>query len=305
MKIDYTKLEKICKASIKDFNTIGEELNGINGELYYKSNENNKVLAVAHLDYVADNKAFEVMDCTFQGVPDIATFNGALDDRLGVYAIIELLPKLGLNYDILLTDNEERGQTTARHFKTNKSYNWMFQFDRRGDGCVMYQYHNKESQELLEGYGFNVQIGSFSDISELGALGCIGFNFGTGYYNEHTKEHFASENVFLSQITKFVKFFNDNKDKKMPYQLTDNYHGRYVQFNDYEWLDDKPYTYHGEFCDLCGQEMPNEFLTLTQGLELCDSCFGESVYCTVCQNICFGYETIDGVCIDCQDWSEY
>ena len=42
--------------------------------------------------------------------------SGALDDRLGAYIILDLLPKLGINVDVLLTVGEEQGRSTANFF---------------------------------------------------------------------------------------------------------------------------------------------------------------------------------------------
>ncbi|MCP6726064.1 hypothetical protein NL526_28810, partial [Klebsiella pneumoniae] len=67
----------------------------------------------------------------------------AHDDRLGLYYIMEILPSLGINVDVLLTTDEEIGQSSASEFKKaeGKQYNWMFMFDRHGYGnVVMYQY---------------------------------------------------------------------------------------------------------------------------------------------------------------------
>lgn len=309
--IDYKTIKDFCTRNIKSFKDFGEVSQTKDGILISNIKASHNVLAVAHLDYVADNKAFTIYDCTFDGKKDVAIYNGSLDDRLGAYVICNLLPSMGLNYDILLTEGEELGRSTAAYFESIKAYNWMFSFDRRGDDVVMYQYDNKESRKLLKDFGLKPGIGSFSDISWLDHLGCTGFNFGTGYYNEHSKNHFASMNVLKGQVTKFVNFFHANKDVKMPFtEIKDDYkgYGRYYLPSklDQEWRDyDKGYLYSDFYCDLCGDDVSQEKLTEYRGFRICESCISEICQCTVCQNICFDNETVDGICIDCIDEMSY
>jgi hypothetical protein len=160
------------------------------------------VLAVAHCDY---------RDCGSdhfyrgrQRGQDIV-LSSRLDDRLGVYVILDVLPSLGIKCDVLLTDDEEKGQSTAQHFEPdNHSYNWLFQFDRHGTGAVTYDY---ESMEPFVSEFFKLEWGSFSDISFLEHLGVGGVNVGTAYYEEHTLGSYAVLSQLASQIQKFVGFY--------------------------------------------------------------------------------------------------
>jgi hypothetical protein len=77
-------------------------------------------------------------------------FNVKLDDRLGVYTCLIICGR-GLKFDVLLTEDEEIGQSTASFSETNKDYNWMFQFDRQGVQTVMYQYETPGVVEMLQG----------------------------------------------------------------------------------------------------------------------------------------------------------
>ncbi len=295
--MDYKKLRWYCTSPIDKFKTFGKCIQTNDGILIHNSRKDNKVLAVAHLDYVADNKSFKILhDVKFQDQDDTAILNGSLDDRLGVYIITSLLPAMGLNYDILLTEGEEIGRSTAVHFETDKKYNWMFSFDRRGEDVVMYQYDNAESAILLNQYGFKHDYGSFSDICFLDSLGCIGFNFGTGYYNEHSKDHFASVNVVSRQIGKFVKFFNDNKDIKMPFEVraTHDDYGMLLNYNRQKWYDDYPM-----FCDLCGEDFDDQDLTYANGYFLCPVCSGHACECVSCGDIVMDTNTKDGMCEYC------
>ena len=183
----------------------GERLDNPDGELFFRDN-GASVLAVGHLDYVMWRKPLKrhkIVWCP------------QLDDRLGVWVLLNLLPNMGVNVDVLLTDLEESGRTTAQHFKPAKEYNWIVEFDRRGTDVVMYQYECDEYEAILGGYGFKCGWGSFSDICELGHLDVAGFNFGTGYYHEHTTKCSANIQETKEQASKFQQFYNDYKDTKL------------------------------------------------------------------------------------------
>ncbi|MFO0822542.1 MAG: hypothetical protein U0792_05380 [Gemmataceae bacterium] len=134
----------------------------------------------------------------------------ALDDRLGAYILIDLLPSLGVYFDLLLTDAEEQGRSTAAYFKPPRAYNWMFSFDRAGTDVVLYQYENRDLRELLQKNGFSVGLGSRSDIAYLGHLGCKGMNVGCGYHGAHrpTCHMILSETeTMVSQFAAFWRLY--------------------------------------------------------------------------------------------------
>lgn len=278
------KLKQYCRMPIKSFISFGESVNTPDGLLIKRIKADNKILAIAHLDHVADNHQFKAH--TAQG-GDKIVLNGSLDDRLGVYLICDYLPSLGLNYDILLTEGEEIGRSTALHFETTKQYNWMFSFDRRGNDVVMYQYDNSESRDHLVKHGFSPALGSFSDIAFLDHLGCIGFNFGTCYYNEHTKNHYANLTLLEKQVSKFAAFFQEFKGVPMPYDVQASYNKPY----NYRWYDD------GDYCDFCGETSPD--MIYFEGYLICNKCVIDSEQCTVCNNIVNSVDVIDGICMDC------
>lgn len=172
------------------------------------------VLAVVHLDYVG--MGLKGWHARYRDIGGTVV-SPALDDRLGLWIIADLLPKYGANFDILLTEDEEVGASTAGLFVTEKSYNWIFSFDRRGTDVVMYDYETRELKTLLEAYGFTVGLGSFSDICYLEHLGCSGFNFGAGYYMEHSKDCFALAENVAEMVARFMRFYNDNANIPMVY----------------------------------------------------------------------------------------
>jgi hypothetical protein len=139
-----------------------------------------------------------------------------LDDRLGVWTILAALPQClplkDMPYDILLTSNEEIGKSTGVLFNPpeGKQYNWIFEWDRRGNDVVMYDYKTKELEKLLEAHHFKVGWGSFTDIGVLDFLGCAAFNFGTCYYGEHSKDCHADIPLLIKQIGLFKDFYINN-----------------------------------------------------------------------------------------------
>jgi len=161
------------------------------------------ILAVAHCDTVNDAFHFERVNL---GGDDLI-FSPKLDDRLGVFTILEVLPALGINVDVLLTDDEEMMQSTAALFETKKKYNWIVEFDRRGDDVVAYDYEDKDWCAALRGY-FTVGMGSLSDICYLAHIGCKAVNVGVGYHEEHSRYAYMNIAEYHEQLFKFRKFYN-------------------------------------------------------------------------------------------------
>lgn len=208
---------------LSDIPAIMRRLNGeiINGYAF-KDNGSN-ILAVAHLDTALQSDVFEVFDLD----DDYAVLCPNLDDRLGVYIIMDLLPKMGINVDVLLTTGEETAQSTARNFVTEKKYNWIVEFDRRGVDTVCYDYSDKSWDSTIQEY-FKLGQGTFTDISELENLGCKALNIGIGYYNEHTHNSYAILSQTISQVEAFKGFYTANKNTffkhvPMEYEYYDPY----------------------------------------------------------------------------------
>lgn len=213
-KIDFGKLHKICRSRIRDFHSYGEKFRTNNGVYYYKDNGAD-ILAVAHLDTLIGFQHFSQAQLRH----DTWIFCTTLDDRLGAYALIDYLPQLGMKYDLLLTEGEEKGASTAAYFQPplGKKYKWMFSLDLMMTGFKMYQYESKEGREAGKAVGLTMHSGSYSDIRALDFLGCQGFNFGVGYQNHHSINAMASVKDFKSQMRAFAQFYHNNKDTHFPY----------------------------------------------------------------------------------------
>lgn len=179
----------------------------LDGKRYKFIDNGSNVLAVAHVDSVTCGLT------RFKQKNQIV-YSTSLDDRLGVHVILDVLPTLGIRPDVLLTDDEEIGRSTASEFIPHKQYNWMFQFDRRGQDAVHYDYI--EMAPHIRSF-FTLGQGSFSDICWLDHLGCAGLNIGTGYYNEHTRNSYANLEHTAAQVMRFENFWNELRDQHVPY----------------------------------------------------------------------------------------
>ena len=199
--------------------------------LIYQDNGAN-ILAVGHIDTVDNHRSTQTqagLDAHNKTM-DLAKYRQTgpqLDDRLGVWALLSVLPEF-MNYDILLTDNEEIGQSTAASFipPNGKAYNWIFELDRRKDGCVLYQYGSKKWNKALTKAGFRIDRGSFSDIGYLDHIGVQAVNIGIGYDHEHTLACDWDIAIMREQLTKLIDFYERNKDKRYAYnRRRDNWVG--------------------------------------------------------------------------------
>ncbi len=210
---DTTRLREVCEAPISYFEKYGQVVRTQWGNYVYQDNDA-KVLAVAHLDTAIRTEFFAV------DVVNQMVVCSALDDRLGAWVLLDVLPALGLKFDLLLTEGEETGMSTAMHFQTERKYNWLFSFDRRGDDVVLYQYDDSKLRGRLTSEGFRIGAGTFSDIAELDSLGCKAFNVGVGYYDEHTKHCRAHLPTTYSQVSKFANFYSKHYNKRMKHDYT-------------------------------------------------------------------------------------
>lgn len=173
---------------------------------YYYQDNGSDILAVAHLDTVQSNRSCQVIN-TASGMLAVS---GALDDRLGAYIILELLPAIGIKCDVLLTTDEEHGQSTAQDFTSDKHYNWIIQFDRGGTDVVMYEYETPAMCKLVTEADAKVGIGTYSDICNLEHLGCKAFNWGTGYADYHSARSHAWIDDTLRMVARFANFHKHN-----------------------------------------------------------------------------------------------
>ena len=166
-----------------------------------------------------------------------------VDDRLGCALALGCTSWA----DILFTDCEEQGRSTAAYFQAPRAYNWIIGFDRRGTDVVTYDYDDKDWLDVLGDY-FTVGHGSFSDIGYLEKLGTACVNMGVGYYNEHTTSAFWKPQETEEQFNRLYAFWSKHGKTQFnhipPKATTSTVMGRHEGKDQYslhgrEWLLDK------------------------------------------------------------------
>lgn len=177
-------------------------------DFYHFLDRGSSVLAVAHLDTVvhASQRKARFLE-TNSG---LVVNSGALDDRLGAYVILEMLPKLGIETDVLLTVGEESGRSTAAHFEPDRQYDHIIEFDRGGTDVVLYQYEDDETIQRVERAGAVVGVGAFSDTAFLEHLGCKGINWGVGYHDYHSTRGYAYLDDTFAMVELYRRFHAQN-----------------------------------------------------------------------------------------------
>jgi hypothetical protein len=287
IEIDYEAMEKICLMSIEDFRKINckkisFERIDIENTFYYYANRGASILAVAHLDTVQPPAHFKRLVLPHRDL----VFSPTLDDRLGVYVILDLLPNLTAHtYDILLTTDEERGQSSAQHFSTDKRYNWVFQFDRRGDDVALYQYLHSEASKKLPLYGLKPTRGSYSDIASLEHLGCFCMNVGVGYDNNHSLDAFADIRTLELMVRRFIGFLSDHHDKHLPYTppvIPETSWWDEIYDTVIPYRKENDILYPDYYCRECGEYVasPDQFVDDWVRMEYLDAC--EEYLCLEC-----------------------
>jgi len=202
------------------------------------------ILAVAHLDTVQPLSGIKQWENT-------RIHATGLDDRLGAFTIFNLLP---YRVDILLTDHEEIGQSTAQYFDipTDKTYRYCMEFDRCGTDVVTYDLDSPEFLGQLQAIGSKIGIGSFTDLCYLKTdLCCV--NFGTGYYAPHAQNSYANLDELMIMVELSADFEQATRD-----------HGQYIRqersYTDFfDRVEDNPQYWEPHeiekafYCCMCGQ----------------------------------------------------
>ena len=293
-KLDFDVMKAVFNATFEDFETLpGAQVIEVNGRKHIFFDRGGSVLSIAHLDYVNPLTHFYPLTI---GKRDIVLSTRA-DDRLGAYIVLELLPQLKVYCDVLLTFDEEKGRSTAKNFTPHKKYNWMFQFDRHGDGCVNYMYDSEKWEKTLKtGFG-KVDRGSASDISQLEHLDCSGVNIGVGYWDEHEDMCYFDVDTTTQQVGLFMKFYHSQRNVHHPHSPKP-----VLVYKPYS----KPIHYPGRgavdiydktaiTCDFCMLKTPAYDIFHTIDMEnVCRDCAKAFSYekCDGCHNYCDNWLTV-------------
>lgn len=213
------ELFRLCDFVVKQKKTQNHRGSQLTREAYAFKDNNAPVLGVAHCDTVAQGTKTRIikLKTSDKHGENLFVFNPRLDDRLGVYTLMYLLPKFGIKLDILLTENEEVGYSTARYFSkpNGKEWNWIVQFDRAGADSVKYQYQSIHNAEEIFG---KLNGGSYTCIKDLENLGLNAMNIGIAYGNNHSDDAWFDLQTYCYQIAKFIYFYKENKLKLSKYE---------------------------------------------------------------------------------------
>lgn len=200
------------------------------------------ILIVAHTDSVVGR--------TWVKADKHVIASPALDNRIGVWLALCELPRYGIKADVLLTEGEETGQSTAWYFRTTKKYNWIAEFDRMGFDCALYQFGSPETREMAMSAGYTPVRGSFTDICSLEHLGTKAFNFGVCYRDYHSEHAHIFTAELQVAIEMFLYFHEMYGDLVMPHTPAPKGTGKWSTglssrgWNSWEdWDDYKPF--HG------------------------------------------------------------
>lgn len=211
------------------------------------------VLFVAHMD--------TIQQPCFTKCNEERIYAAGLDDRLGCLLAWELSEELGA--DLLLTDYEESGKTTAK-FHDCKDYNWIVEFDRAGSDVVTYGLENEVFLDALTEF-WNVGFGAYSDICDLRTEACC-FNLGIGYELAHSIDSYVVLKTMQDQIDRFRQFYVRYRDTKF---VRDP-----IEYDYYDTLWRGDNNYEDTRCDICG--MPDA--QALYGYYVCFDCFEAMMY---------------------------
>ncbi len=171
--------------------------------IYRKCPNPTDILIVAHLDTVQP----------LTGIVKRAgskVYASGVDDRLGAYIAWDWMKDNGIDVDVLLTDHEEEGASTAEFFGLADSYNWIAEFDREGQDAVTYGLDSKAWLITLFRSGFNVRQGAFSDICFLDTSTCC-VNIGNGMRRSHAIDSYFDMKDTQANLQRFCHLYDNFK----------------------------------------------------------------------------------------------
>lgn len=184
------------------------------------------VLFVAHLDTVQEPTHFWA-NLDYIACPTI-------DNRLGAWVGMHGLPAMGLYPDVLLTEGEEKSNSSGQDFAKSKQYNFLVSFDRMNDDVAMYGFLDEGWVSTCAKYELKGVKGSYSDISSMEYMGCKGMNVGCGMERYHDKESYTTVSILIRQMKRFASFAADNWNTHFPHKKEEPKYGgnNYLSAND-------------------------------------------------------------------------
>lgn len=176
------------------------------------------IMLVAHLDTVHKEIPKEIYYDKEQDVMWSPQGIGG-DDRCGVYSLLKIL-ETHKPYVLFLEDEEIGcvGASKVIDVIVQPDVKYIVELDRRGkNDCVFYECGNKDFQEYVEKFGFELEYGSFTDICVLSDYWEIAsVNLSIGYYKEHTTNETIKLEQMKDTIEKVKKMLDD--EEKIDFQ---------------------------------------------------------------------------------------
>ena len=140
------------------------------------------------------------------------------DDRAGIFLILKFLHQ-GLRPHLIFTLGEEVGGVGASTLvqdihKPPFPIKYMIELDRSGENdCVFYDCDNKEFRKYIESFGFETELGTFTDITFIAPEWKVAaVNLSVGYVNEHTNSEVLNLDWMMSTYKKVDKMLRDCKN---------------------------------------------------------------------------------------------
>ena len=194
----------------------------LDGGIIVKGND--KITLVSHMDIHPiiniDHKEKKLL--SFLNTVYCKTGIGG-DDRCGVLIILELLDR-GYRPNIIFTEKEEVGRVGVRKLIDNhldlliditKDSPYLMGLDRKGFNEVVFcECKNEEFREfILNTYYLDYNIGSFSDVSNLGpALNKAICNISVCYYSAHSENEYVNLKKLKFMIAKIEVMVKDSNN---------------------------------------------------------------------------------------------
>ena len=231
--MNFETILKLPQEKLK--NTLHHELKKLgykpkNRKKYLYAEGTVPVLLIAHLDTVHLNTpqhiCYSYLDTSpifsDQSQPHILMSPQGIggDDRCGVYMIMEVIKKVKCH--VLFCEDEEIGGLGASAFTRSiirPEVNYIIGLDRRGaNDAVFYDCDNPEFTDFVTQFGFEEEMGSFSDISIVAPhLQIAAVNLSVGFYNEHTKYEYIDMNVVRTNIDRVIQMVNTEVTQPFEY----------------------------------------------------------------------------------------
>jgi len=213
------------------------------------------------------------------------------DDRAGVAAILEIVER-GYRPYILFLDGEERGGIGAHEAIANimlpAKVHCLIELDRKNSNdAVFYNCGNEEFMSYIINFGYEFEVGSFSDISILCPKWDIaGVNLSIGYYNQHSSAEYVKLDEWELAVEKVTKMLKNPPSKKFDYQekVLAPFKHSYSKY-DYDYI--YGYSLYDYWTELPRTKKQNnkskfaedeEFLCITIDASLLSSYFGGSIH---------------------------